>query len=152
MGWGYFHLFALLVTTFVTAAVIGRAPRRPTLIQAIAAPVVGLIVGALAFTSSLHMCEEGTPFAQWALPALCLAAMFAFAERSLVRRVASLGLIFAAFGLSHHYTRLVHEPGLIGVATPPEFTNVTITPFWHSPLTGLYARHNPPKPPLPPMP
>src|SRR5688500_12084058 len=100
MGWGDIHLISLLSCVFVAAVVVGRAPRRATVGQALGAVVAGLVLGFAAFAVSLHMCRNGVPVAQWALPAAGVAGVLAFARPSRSRALTLAGLAFAAFALS----------------------------------------------------
>jgi hypothetical protein len=140
MGWGEIHLIALLSTTFAAAAVIGRAPQRATITRAVVATTIGLLVSLVALTISLHACGNGTPVAQWALPAACVVAVLTLARPSPLRSAAATAFALAACVLSLHYAQLVHEPGYVGRAEPFGSESARNAPFWHTPLTGLYER------------
>ena len=59
------------------------------------------------------MCGEGNPLAQWVLPAAIAVLVVPIANRR-VLGVLSVGLIVVSFGMSEHYTSLVHDPNYTG--------------------------------------
>lgn len=122
-------------------ALVGFSPRRPTLLGAIKALALGLVASLVSLTFSLHMCESGTPFTQWALPGLGLVAVLALSKPSRLRSAAAAALALGGFVLSFHYAALVHEPGYFGHPRADSYDHDSaISPFWHSPLTGLYKK------------
>lgn len=140
MAWGNFHALALLSAVFATLWVVGFSPRRPTFGRALGGVLAGLLLGFASLTVSLHLCDSGTPFLQWAVPSLGVAALIAAARPSRLRASTLAALAFGSFALSLHYSALVHEPGYFGRPDVGPFRHALVTPFWHSPLTGLYER------------
>lgn len=141
MVWGNFHALALLLAIFSAVALIGFSPRRPTFLGTLKALALGLVASLVSLTFSMHMCESGTPFTQWALPNLGLVAVLAASQPSRRRSAAAVALALGGFVLSFHYSALVHEPGYFGHAQADSYDrDLAIAPFWHSPLTGLYKK------------
>jgi hypothetical protein len=138
---GTFHtvILAGLLTATVWFCVRGRS--RPSWSRVVLAIVGAVVYAALVLLFSLHMCGLGAPFAQWALPAACLAAStMLIGTRSVRRRLTFVNAV-AGLVLSLHYTGVVHGPTYVGVSNPNAMYEIAATErAWHTWLTGLYLR------------
>lgn len=111
---GNLHAAALLSLTLVTIVVCARCRRERPRRRMLPGLLTGALLGMVASCVSSHLCRAGQPLTQWLIPAACLAATLTYVGHAAARWTVAIIAVVAMFGLSSHYSDVVHGPVYIG--------------------------------------
>jgi hypothetical protein len=138
---GGLHWVLLVGILFATAVAVAKFAARPSASRIVLATLGGFLCAAISFGVALHRCGLGVPIGQWAIPSICVITAAMLIGKAWLRRGICCVAVLLAIGLSWQYSRVVHGPDFVGVASPaPHHGIVVAKREWHTWLTGLYRR------------
>ena len=105
-------LIALPLLTLLACAAGGRPDRPRQRTSVLLGGVLILIV--LAGSLSAHGCNAGQPVMQWGIPGVCLLATVLWVHNQRLAGALAVASALAMFGLSFHYSEVVHGPIYVG--------------------------------------
>lgn len=113
------NAIVLLIVPLVTLILLWKFGRFSVNFKKVVKAILFLLfTSVLNIITSTHLCDAGTPFCQWLVPAVCGGAIIIGMEEKKIKRTSVIVMFVVSIVLSQHFVHLVHEDNYIGNPNP----------------------------------
>lgn len=112
--WINVHAIVLIGLPIGTLAMLAICKKRKPRARDLLVGTIGAGIVSLSGLSCKHLCNQGDPFFQWLIPAVCIWLVLLFVADGTWRRSVAVLLFVAEVALCHHFVEIVHRTGWTG--------------------------------------